>query len=129
MKLQLLSNSNGVLATELVGVDDDYQTFSYAYRFTTNQGGFLCRRYDVFDAVGLRCCDVRWALGKFRIVMLPDGYVTVLFRTKSARNESFFFLLPRYRRNVSPPRNGLVSTTSPSGPRRLVIFRSNGSKW
>ncbi|TFJ81368.1 hypothetical protein NSK_007329 [Nannochloropsis salina CCMP1776] len=50
MKLQLLSNSNGVLATELVGVDDDYQTFSYAYRFTTNQGGFLCRRYDVFDA-------------------------------------------------------------------------------
>ncbi|EWM23950.1 hypothetical protein Naga_100027g8 [Nannochloropsis gaditana] len=76
MKLQLLSNSNGVLATELVGVDDDYQTFSYAYKFTTNQGGFLCRRYDVFDAVGLRCCDVRWALGKLRIVMLPDGYVT-----------------------------------------------------
>jgi len=129
MKLQLLSNSNGVLATELVGVDDDYQTFSYAYKFTTNQGGFLCRRYDVFDAVGLRFCDVRWALGKLRIVMLPDGYVTVLFRTKSARNESFFFLLPLSRRNVSPPRNGLVSTTSPSGPRRLVIFRSNGSKW
>ncbi|GAB5033555.1 Hypothetical protein NocV09_01400890 [Nannochloropsis oceanica] len=50
MKLQLMKNSNGVLSTELVGVDDDMQTFSYAYKFTTNQAGFLVRRYDVFDA-------------------------------------------------------------------------------
>jgi len=60
MKLQLMKNSNGVLSTELVGVHDDMQTFSYAYKFTTNQAGFLVRRYDVFDAVrecGWLCWD------------------------------------------------------------------------
>lgn len=58
MKLQLIKNSNGVLSTELVGVDDDMQTFSYAYKFATNQAGFLVRRYDVFDAVSECGCGV-----------------------------------------------------------------------
>ncbi len=29
--------------------EEDYQTFSFAYRFATNQAGFLVRRYDVFS--------------------------------------------------------------------------------
>ena len=63
MKLQLMKNSNGVLSTELVGVDDDMQTFSYAYKFTTNQAGFLVRKYDVFDAVRVKGDGLgRWGL-------------------------------------------------------------------
>lgn len=48
-KLMLLRNSNGVLSTELLGVVDDYITFSYAYKMETNQGCFFVRKYDVFS--------------------------------------------------------------------------------
>lgn len=49
-KLEILRNSN-LMSTELVGThDEDMSSFSYAYKFVTNQGTFIACKFDVFTS-------------------------------------------------------------------------------
>lgn len=153
MKLQLMKNSNGVLSTELVGVDDDMQTFSYAYKFTTNQAGFLVRRYDVFDAVSADCLWSTVRACRHSSLVAPedcrpactyDVYATSsipFFYTRWLSSLHHPLLLPHgalsyiafisfsCRTNANPRLPGWITTTYRNGRPPVRTSRSSGSRW